>query len=89
MTCAACRDEPVAHPDATLCESCRYAELVGLIQRRRLVAQRGLPPSLCFLLNVLAEAGWPERAVTSAQHALMRPETAVPAVFAHLMEADA
>ena len=89
MTCAACRDEPVTAPGATLCESCRYAELVGIIQRRRLVARRELPASLCFLLNVMAEAGWPERAVTSAQHALMRPETAVPAVFAHLVEADA
>ena len=87
MTCAACRDAPVTSPDATLCESCRYAELVGSIQRRRLVAQRRLPPSICFLLNVMAEAGWPERAVTSAQHALMRPETAAPAVFAHLVDA--
>ena len=93
MTCAACRNEPVTAPDATLCESCRYAELVGLLRRRRLclpsAARRDLPPPLYFLLNVMVEAGWSEWAVMSAQRSLMRPETAIPAVFAHLMEAGA
>ena len=104
MTCIACRDEPVVAPDGTLCESCRgaelarlierrYAELAGLLRRRRLclpsAARRELPPPLYFLLNVMVEAGWSERAVTSAQHSLMRPETAIPAVFAHLVEAGA
>ena len=91
MTCIQCRSRVAADPDGTLCEACRVDELRRLIenQRQRTRAEfRSLPPSLCFLLSVMVETGWPERAVTGAQHALARPEKAIPAVFAHVVETD-
>ena len=89
MTCVQCRNRPVADPDGVLCESCRVEELVSLARRRRelIGAEFGdLSPALCFLLNVMVDSGWSERAVTGAQRALSRPEAPVPAVFAHLVE---
>ena len=86
MSCLLCT-RPVADLDALLCESCRVADYKRMIERqRRREAERraSLPPDVCFLLNVMVGAGWSERAVTGAQHALSRPEPAVPAAFAHL-----
>ena len=91
MTCFTCGSRPSADPDGVLCMSCLVEELASLARRREELFReelRNTPPALCFLLNVMVDRGWPERAVSAAQHALSRPEPAVPAVFADLAEAS-
>ena len=94
MSCLLCTNA-VARPDDTLCDRCRAAEyrrMVARARRREEEWRARLPtdmPALCFLLNVMVDSDWSERAVTGAQHVLARPEAPVPAVFAHLVEVDA
>ena len=88
MTCVSC-GRYAADPGNSLCQSCLLEEFASLVERRRDLRRAefaDMPPDLCFLLNVMVDAGWSERAVTAAQHALSQPEEAIPAVFAHLAE---
>ena len=86
MTCCLCHVYGTDHPDSSWCRRCRLQEIERSIRARRARERANLPPFLCFLADTMVEAGWSARSVTAAQHALGRPETAVPAVFAHLVE---
>ena len=100
MTCCLCRKQRTTSTDATLCESCRFAELERLeiskhdrekalqLQQQRVEQLRGLAPSLFFVLKLMVEAGWSERAVSAARRSLTKPEQPIPAAFAYLRKAE-
>ena len=88
MTCIRCREYRTEGDDA-LCARCLTADYVADLERARRLALDRLPPDARFLLDVARAVGMTGPRATELQRALTAPEPTIPAVFAHLMEAEA